>query len=391
MKQTKSILFISNESDVGGAPLLFLAFLRWFKKRSELPFIILLRHSGELDAQFKSIAPTFICDFKYDKSKNLVVKLVNKLRLKRKKIILQHLWLIRKINSYNVDLIYSNTVHNDNILNIIYKYLRCKLVIHAHEMRYVMQVEQRYGDSLQNSFKKADKFIAVSNSVKDVLIDEYRIPEKAIIVIYNGIDFKNFKRIGKIKAREILKLPIEVPIILGVGQPHNIKGCDLFLQAAIQAKKTIPNILFLWLGGNDKNPFFLDFKYEIEKLGLENNIRLFPTTNDISIYYESADIFFLSSREESFSMVSIEAGFFKIPIICFEKTGGPAEILNQHGWIVPYLDIKSVVDKIVEWTLKPDVYVEQTNRFYDEILIKYEQSRMFEDIKKIILDEYCKN
>ena len=55
------------------------------------------------------------------------------------------------------------------------------------------------------------------------------------------------------------------------------------------------------------------------------------------------------------------------------------------------MDIQSVSKKIVEWAREPVTYLEQTSNFYNEILNKYDQKRMFEDLKKIILDEFRKN
>jgi len=385
MSQKKhSILFISNSSQIGGAPLLFLEFLQWFKKYSYHNFIILLPFDGILADEFKKIAPTYISNFYHDNSKNILIKFINKIFKKFNKPLWQHRHLIREFKRRNINLIYSNTVHNDYILNYINKRLNIKTIIHAHEMNYVMNVEDRRGVSLRKSITNAEKIIAVSNSTKNTLISRYSIHEDKINITLNGIDFNKFSKIGTKKAKEFLSFSPKDTIVLGVGQPHWIKGIDIFIQVAIQTHNQIKNIKFVWLGGDEKNYNYLDFIYEIDKLQANSYIQIHPNTLEPSVFFEAADIFLMCSREESFSLVTLEAGYFSKPIICFDKSGGPAEIIKDNGFVADYLNINQVVDKIIYWHTFPDKATEIGNKFNEIVLAEYEQSRMFNQILKQI-------
>jgi glycosyltransferase involved in cell wall biosynthesis len=56
----------------------------------------------------------------------------------------------------------------------------------------------------------------------------------------------------------------------------------------------------------------------------------------------------MPSREDPFPLVCIEMGLLGIPIVCFEKATGTAEVLsNGGGKIIPYLDIESMAETIV--------------------------------------------
>ena len=43
-----------------------------------------------------------------------------------------------------------------------------------------------------NAFKKSDKVIAISNDVKEFLIEYFEVTDSKIEVIYNGVDFEKF-------------------------------------------------------------------------------------------------------------------------------------------------------------------------------------------------------
>lgn len=57
----------------------------------------------------------------------------------------------------------------------------------------------------------------------------------------------------------------------------------------------------------------------------------------------------MTSREDSFPLVNLEAGIMKKPVLCFEDSGGSVEFVsNNCGVVSPYLDIEHMANKIVE-------------------------------------------
>ena len=62
----------------------------------------------------------------------------------------------------------------------------------------------------KRSFKRASKIIAISQMVKDNIIDTYEINQNKISVIYNGIELKeiNFKKsIDKLSHQNLKQIP----------------------------------------------------------------------------------------------------------------------------------------------------------------------------------------
>ena len=64
----------------------------------------------------------------------------------------------------------------------------------------------------------------------------------------------------------------------------------------------------------------------------------------------------LVSREESFSLACLEAAALGKPIICFDKGGSMHELVeNDAGYVVPYLNIHAMAEKIIELARQPDL------------------------------------
>lgn len=54
------------------------------------------------------------------------------------------------------------------------------------------------------------------------------------------------------------------------------------------------------------------------------------------------------SREDPYPLVNLEVAALAKPIICFRNSGGSQEFVeNDAGFIVSYLDVEKMADKII--------------------------------------------
>src|SRR2546425_8840604 len=62
----------------------------------------------------------------------------------------------------------------------------------------------------------------------------------------------------------------------------------------------------------------------------------------------AADVFVLTSREDPYPLVCLEAAALEKPIVCFANAGGASEFVEKDcGFVVPYLDMLAMADRIV--------------------------------------------
>jgi glycosyltransferase involved in cell wall biosynthesis len=72
-------------------------------------------------------------------------------------------------------------------------------------------------------------------------------------------------------------------------------------------------------------------------LGLDSICRWIPCTTNVMDYYCAMDVFALTSREDPFPLVMLEAGLSNLPVICFADSGGGPEFVNKGaGLVAPY-------------------------------------------------------
>lgn len=75
-----------------------------------------------------------------------------------------------------------------------------------------------------------------------------------------------------------------------------------------------------------------------------------------AVHYSDFDVFVMTSREDPFPLVCIEVGMMGKPIVSFKKAVGTNEVLEKAGgFIVPYLDIEAMADKVMQYYKNPDL------------------------------------
>jgi glycosyltransferase involved in cell wall biosynthesis len=385
MSNKLNILCINAGNSRTGAPILFIKLLQFFKNNYAVNLTILTTTNGALIEEFKSTGTTYQWDGGFEN-----INLFDKFYFTRlcKRAIFKIFGVKRdtfqdkivlEINKQKIDLIYANSVASLSLLEEIRKRisLNCKTVLHIHELEIAINQFSNV-KLLIESGKFIDHYIVVSNAVRNLLVQKFKMDENCISLIYGGVDPK-----PKIESKDLT-----VFTICGCGTLDWRKGIDIFIQLAALFKDE-DGINFLWIGGN---PDSLDYKkvmYDIDRLKLKN-ITITGEVNNPLDYMASANVFVLTSREDPFPLVCLEAASIGKPIICFDQSGGmPEFVSNACGYIVPYLSVESIKEKI--YYLKKNKNIaekfgnnafERVNKFYTIDVIAPQIMQLFDKIVK---------
>jgi len=202
----------------------------------------------------------------------------------------------------------------------------------------------------KETLKQADKIITVSNATKEYVLSLGANPNK-IKVLHNGVDLKRFKPLPLVKAemRKKLGIPKDAKVVLTVRRLVYKNGVDTLIDAANLAVKKKPALVFIIAG---KGPDMASVQSQIEQLGLEKNIKLtgFVADQDLSLYYNTADLFVLPSKSgEGLPLVALEAMACGLPVIA-TNVGGINEIMVKgFGKLVPANNPEALTDAILEF------------------------------------------
>ena len=296
---------------------------------------------------------------------------------------------IRELNSKKkVNVVHTHTVFSSLPL-AIFKFLlpeNCKLVYTSHNPAWI--VPKKDLDILNRIIKRIESFIirksdyvtTVTDTMKENIIKETKIPSKKIKRIYNFVDRSKFSGHGK-EWKE--RKGIEGPIILFVSKLIPNKGVKYLIRSASLVKKEIPNVKYVVVGP-------ISFEYEnenpwiklVKELGLEGTVVFTGALpeDELPLAYASADVFCFPTLRESFGIVLIEAMASGLPFI---TTNIPVvkEVVENNAIFVEPKNHKKIAKELIK-LLKDN----RKLKFMSKKSLS--RSRYFD--KKKIMDEYKK-
>lgn len=293
--------------------------------------------------------------------------------------------LMFKIFNKRMDKLYKTIVEENGKIDIIHaqsslwagisasyisKKYNIPLVITEHSsLNYGNVIKESYKPHIIDSYKNADKLIAVGSGLKNELKD--------------------------LTGREDIKI---IPNLIGINSPikkeNNNKNFTFFSLAYLEGKKGMFDLikafalsfrgqnvqLIIGGDGSQKN----DLQDLAISLGIGKQV-IFKGALDrkeVAINMQSCDAFVLASEYETFGVVYIEALSFGKPVIgCYN--GGAEDIINSsNGYIVNKKDINEL--SLAMKSIKKNI-----DKFDSEEIIKLTKERYSSGkISKEIIDVY---
>ncbi|MBU4269609.1 glycosyltransferase [Candidatus Dependentiae bacterium] len=200
---------------------------------------------------------------------------------------------------------------------------------------------------------KADKYVAVSNNVKNGFLKCFesqaeKLNEK-ITVIENGIDINLIKSKSQNIDKSFLGFNSSDFVFGAVGRLETVKSYDVLIRAFASLKKDIKNTKLCFVGSGSQE-FFL--KELVNSLGLSKKIIFMGNQTNPYGFYKIFDCFVISSKSEGLSIALLEAMAFGLPIIS-TKYSDRHDLLenNINGLLVEpgnLLALKDAMQKIYE-------------------------------------------
>lgn len=153
--------------------------------------------------------------------------------------------------------------------------------------------------------------------------------------------------------RKELRMGSGRKLVLGVGYADMRKGFDLFLQSWRMLQSAGEKVHFCWLG--DIDPGLKEWLGpEIDEASATGTFHFVGYRSEVSAFFAVADVFALTSREDPFPTVALEALSIGLPVVAFDQSGGIPEFIKEEdfGSVVPHGDLPSFVLEIKRLLLK---------------------------------------
>lgn len=350
MERARKILFISHEASRTGAPLLLLSFLKWFRDNTTVPFLILLKSEGEMEFEFRKLAPTLVLDRLGFGWRSPLGRKLDNLWL-----LLKRVWRLQKLRTElikeGIGLIYSNTITNGDLLQGI-SHLHCPIITHVHELDQLIRASGPKNIRLVRKY--THHYIAASEAVKRNLVTQHGIAWERVDVVHSAIPFlvedHGDKRRAHTQLLEKLNIPQESLLVGACGSTCLHKGTDLFIELArvILGAKPDVSVNFVWVGSDTPSLKFSTLHKWVQDFGLSGHVHFVGNQANPLDYFAAIDVFALTSREDSFPLVMLEAASLEKPIVCFGCAGGAKEFVEDDcGFVIPDLNVNLMAQKII--------------------------------------------
>ncbi len=378
----KNILFVSHDANRAGAQILLLRFLKLLKKHPDFKFSILLKEGGIMEKEFDEIVTNYFWKAKNNTSKNSILKKIVNRVFKRNTYEKD---LLKELANQKFDLIVSNTLTNGDLLAKL-STLNVPISTYVHELEMGIQ-QYTTPESFRNTLKLTESYIACAESVKENLVRNHSIDATKIKVLPSllpeaALNFKSsISNILSLKDK--YNIPKDAFLVGGMGTVDLRKGVDIFLQVANQLKDK-KDLYFLWVGGQNTEIEYKIFQIDKERLSLKNVIFQTSINNPLD-FMDAFDVFFVSSREDPYPLVVLEAAILAKPIICFDKAGGAKDFVEKDcGFVVDYLDVNNVVEKIIELKENSIMRKELGDSAHKKALDRHNQEIAFQTFVEIL-------
>ena len=249
-------------------------------------------------------------------------------------------FILKIHKKFDPDLWYFNTIVTINKSHLAIKN-NIKYAFHLHESLTVFDLVK--SDVLKDTVANSYLNIGCSKKLSDNL---NIVGSKNTKTFYSGVNFNEIQihqDRNSIRNRLNIKDSDFVWYMSG-GQSVN-KGIDYFIKISEEFKGN-PNVKFVWVGRKRDRGYNLWAEKYIQSKKLANVSMLNQLTKEYFDYVNAFDGFLLTSREDSFPLVMVEAAYLGKPIIGFDSGGISEFLIDNMGDIQEDFSIKGIVKKM---------------------------------------------
>lgn len=194
---------------------------------------------------------------------------------------------------------------------------------------------------LVRALQSATRVFSVSDSLRRHAIS-LGISGDKIRVVGNGVDSAKFHRVDRAEARAQLGIAADAPVLISVGGLVERKGFHRVIECLPELKIRFPGLVYLIVGGaSAEGDMRAELEQQVAALGLHDTVRFLGIVPAASLKWplSAADVFVLSTRNEGWANVFLEAMACGLPVIATD-VGGNAEVVcrAELGTIVLFGD-----------------------------------------------------
>jgi len=328
-----NIIYLTNHLNIGGISSYVLNVASGLKQKGHNVYVA--SSGGQLVPKFISEGIAY-----------LPIPIKTKFELSYK-VFISRFKLCKIIKEKNIDIIHANTRVTQVLGFLLWWSYGIPFVSTGHgffKKRLFRRLFPCWGN----------KVIAISESVKNHLVRDFKVKEEDIRVIHNGIDIKKF-HISDPESRMEMKKKLGLgkgPVIGIVARLSEEKGHIYLIKAMQQVIAQIAPAQLLIVGEGRMKDKLVSL---VKNMGIEKSIFFLPSVMDTAEILPALDLFVLPSTKEGLGLALMEAMACGLCVIG-SAVGGIKSLIQDsyNGLLVELADVQGLSDAILELLRNPD-------------------------------------
>jgi glycosyltransferase involved in cell wall biosynthesis len=306
--------------------------------------------------------------------------------------IIFHISVVVKMTFNNYDYVYVHFISHSSkgVVFASHFVKNTKIVFNAHGNDVVAdrEVDKKNISKSKKYLKYAYKVVVPSEYFKEVMVNEYKIKDKNVVVYPSGgVDLSLFKELDKKESKQALELDNKTKYIGYVSRIDTDKGYDTFVEAinVLSKDKKFSKYKFLIIGdGEEKSKLLHMIKnYNLEDVIIYKNK---VSREELALIYNSLDMFVFPTRRksESLGLVGLEAMACGCTTITTNVYGPSSYIKNKkNGYTFKYDKYEDLVEVIKTVSSLKEEDLDKIKKNAIKTASLYDSSTMDSILKKV--------
>ncbi|MCI2395572.1 glycoside hydrolase family 99-like domain-containing protein [Aliiroseovarius sediminis] len=307
----RSVTLVGHDAHPHGAQLLLLNLARSYTENGIKVDIVLLS-GGVLVEEYSRYASVTLLDKPYLEDEDLVL-------------------LLRRLRREHDQIAIANTTVSASILPQL-KVAGYKVVSLIHEMASVFE-QKGLRPQMEFVVKHADRVVFPAPVVHEHFENYLGQPAPQAKILPQGLYLhtpllEHTAASHRARIRSELAVDDQTCVLLGVGYVDHRKGADLFIRTLVDLHNAGRKVRGIWIGHVDVE-FLPKLETLANELGVSDHMQFLGRQSDPQSYYAAADVFLLTSREDPYPSVVLEAMAAEMPVVMFGGATGSEQLAKE--------------------------------------------------------------